>query len=377
VTLTPRALNRATLARQLLLERESLGVVEAVRRVVALQAQEPASPYIALWSRMAAFDPAALDDAFRRGAMLKATLMRITLHAVDAAEYPVFHDAMQPTLRASRLYDRRFKATGLSIADADALIPPLVTFTARPRMNADVEAWLTERIGELPEPGAWWALRTYGPFVHAPTGGPWSFNQRPAYVAAAEQARPGDPEASLRHLVRRYLEGFGPASIADISQFALVPRARVRAAVDALGDALERREGPGRAELLDVPDGSLPTEDAPAPARLLPMWDSTLLAYVDRGRILPEAYRRLVIRTNGDVLPALLVDGYVAGVWRPTDEGIEATAFAPLSASAWRELEAEAVALLRWLVQRDPAPYRRYARWWTSLPAAEVRLLAP
>src|SRR5687768_12654111 len=100
--LTARQLNRATLARQVLLEREPLDIVEAVHRAVALQAQEPASPYLALWNRVARFNPADLDRAFSVHAVVKATLMRVTLHAVDGADYPAFHEAMQPTLRAAR-----------------------------------------------------------------------------------------------------------------------------------------------------------------------------------------------------------------------------------------------------------------------------------
>src|SRR5580692_5137528 len=133
--LTARRLNRATLARQLLLRREPLEVAEAVRRVVALQAQAAASPYLALWNRLAPFDPASLDAAFAGHAVIKATLMRITLHAVTAADYPPFRGAMVESLRAARLRDRRYTQTGLSAADADALIPHLLEFTAERRTN--------------------------------------------------------------------------------------------------------------------------------------------------------------------------------------------------------------------------------------------------
>src|SRR5215207_8589637 len=169
-----RQLNRATLARQLLLRREPLEVVDAVHRLVALQAQEPASPYIALWDRLDTFDPADLDAAFAEQGVVKAQLMRITLHAVAADDYPAFHEAMQGTLRAARVYDRRFRSEGVSIEDTDALVPELLEFTASPRMNTDVERWLAERFG-TPKPRIWWALRQYGPFVHATTGGPWAF----------------------------------------------------------------------------------------------------------------------------------------------------------------------------------------------------------
>ena len=178
MALTLGELNRAMLARQLLLRRERLDVVDAVRQIVAIQAQEPASVYIALWNRLDPFDPAGVDAAFADRALVKATLMRITLHAVDAREYPVFHDAMLPTLRASRLSDRRFTSTGLSVEDVDGLAPQVVAFASAPRTNADVEAMLAERIGAVPERGVWWALRSFAPLVHAPTGGPWSCSSR-------------------------------------------------------------------------------------------------------------------------------------------------------------------------------------------------------
>ncbi len=224
MTLTARQLNRATLSRQMLLRRESLGVIDGVHRVVALQAQEPASPYIALWNRLTGFDPADLDHAIADHQIVKGQLMRITLHAVDIADYPAFHHAMQRSLRAARLSDSRFTRTGLSSADADALMSEVLEFAAKPRTNAEAEAWLDERLGVTEKPGVWWAIRQYGPLWHYPRGGPWSFGPRPSYVAARIAAPATDPEASMRWLVRRYLEGFGPATIQDIAQFSTIYR---------------------------------------------------------------------------------------------------------------------------------------------------------
>ena len=373
--LTARQLNRATLARQMLLRREPVSVVDAVKRIVALQAQEAASPYLALWNRIDGFDPADLDAAFADQAVVKATLMRITLHAVAATDYPILHHAMQTTLRAARLNDRRFTGTGLNAAEAEALVPEVRAFTARPRTNAEVEAWLDERLGPPSKPYVWWALRQYSSFIHAPTGGPWSFGPRPSYRAAPEPGRSGDAAVAMAHLVRRYLEAFGPATLQDIAQFGLLYAPKVREGVAELGDALVTLAGPGGVRLLDVAGGVVPDEDSPAPPRLLPMWDSTLLAYKDRSRIIPPEYRRIVIQGNGDVLPTLLVDGYVAGVWRPLDGGIEATAFHRLGDDVWRGLADEAASLIDFLADRDPTVYRRYARWWSGLPGAEVRVL--
>ncbi|HEX8079978.1 MAG TPA: winged helix DNA-binding domain-containing protein [Jatrophihabitans sp.] len=376
MSLTARQLNRATLGRQLLLRREPLDVVTAVRRVVAIQAQEAASPYLALWNRVAGFDAAELDAAFTDHAIVKASLMRITLHAVTAEDYPVFHTAMLTSLRASRLYDRRFTSIGLSTAEADALMPHLLEFATQPRSNADFEALLNERLGErlgpVPKPGPWWALRTFAPLVHARTGGPWSFGPRPSYVAARTRPHQGDREECIQRLVLRYLEGFGPATAADVAQFTLLTRSTVRDALAALAGSLERLSGPDGVELFDVPGGVLPCSEVSCPPRLMAMWDSTLLAYADRSRVIPPDYRRLVIRQNGDVLPTLLVDGYVAGVWRPVDGGIEATAFHRLGDQAWQGLADEARQLTAFLADRDPAVYRRYSRWWDALPSAEV-----
>ncbi|MER5896161.1 winged helix DNA-binding domain-containing protein [Streptomyces sp. NPDC001876] len=379
MVITARALNRSTLARQLLLGREPLGVVDAVRRVVALQAQHPASPYLALWNRIGGFDPAGLDSAVDGFRTVKSTLMRITLHMVHAEDYRPFREAVEPTLRASRL-GSRFTASGLTTDDADALVPDLLKYADRRRTFTEIRGWLDERVGAPTEPVTWRLLRQYAPLWHAPVGGPWSFGTQQSYISAAgKQPVLTDPDAAatgLQTLIRRYLEGFGPASVADMAQFALVQRARVRAAVQALDAGLEKLEGPDGTVMYDVPGAPRPAEDTPAPPRLMAMWDSILLAYADRGRVVPPAYRKHVTRINGDVLPTLLVDGYVAGVWRPVDGGIEALAFHPLPGHVWQGLAAEAESLRALLADRDPRVYSRYGHWWAKgLPAAETRLL--
>jgi hypothetical protein len=379
MSISARALNRATLGRQLLLERQSLAVDEAVRRVVALQAQHPASPYLALWNRLEDFDASELDAAYFRYAVVRSTLLRITMHAVHVDDYPSFRTAMELTLRGSRLRDRRFTSSGLTPEDADGLLPELLDFAAGPRSAAECEAWFAERTGVKDSPSTWRMLRQYAPLWHTPNGAPWSFELQRGYIAASTRPAPADDdtsEAALQTLIKRYLSGFGPASMPDMAQFAMVLRSRVKSAVQVLGDELERLEGPNGVVLYDLPGAPLPSEETPAPPRLLPMWDNILLAYVDRTRVIPEPYRKLVIRINGDTLPTLLVDGYVAGVWRTVDDGIEATAFHPLSDATWEALAGEAQQLLAFLADRDPAPYRRYDHWWNKLPAGETRILA-
>ncbi|MFB7757533.1 winged helix DNA-binding domain-containing protein [Streptomyces sp. NPDC056121] len=374
--ISARELNRATLSRQLLLGREPLTVPDGVRRVVALQAQHPASPYLALWNRLTGFAPAGLDAAFTGRSVVKATLMRITLHAVHTEDYPAFRAAMQPTLYASRL-GFRFAAAGLTTADADELVPELLAFARRQRTSADMQAWVEKRLGAEKKEGAWWGLKAYAPLHHAPTDAPWSFGRRPSFVAAGTAAFTGravDPQA-LRTLILRYLAGFGPASVADVAQFAMVQRPAIREALRALDGAVEQLQGPNGSTLFDLPGASRPPAETPAPPRLMAMWDSILLAYADRSRVIPPHYRPWVIRRNGDALPTLLVDGHVAGVWRPVDGGIEATAFRPLSPAAWEGLAAEAQSLKTLLGERETTVYSRYGHWWSKLPEAEARLL--
>jgi hypothetical protein len=373
--LTARQLNRATLERQMLLHRESMDVADAVRRIVAVQAQAAASPYLALWNRLSGFDPADLHAAFTAHTVVKASLMRITLHAVHGEDWPAFHNAMLASLRASRLHDSRYTSAGLSIADADAFLPQLARFAGRPRTAAEVEELVQDRLGEGRR-RMWWALRTFAPLHHAPTGGPWSFSAPSSFVSARTRLGPESADESVQWLLLRYLQAFGPASVQDFAQFTMLRRPVVLRALQALAGQVEELDGPAGAPLLDVPGAPLPAADTAAPPRLLPMWDSVLLAYSDRSRVVPPDYRPLIIRRNGDVLPTLLVDGYVAGVWRPAEGGIEATAFHRLDDEAWQGLAAEARALVAFLADRDPAVYRRYAHWWAKeMPGAEVRLL--
>ncbi|MFF0189538.1 winged helix DNA-binding domain-containing protein [Streptomyces sp. NPDC005244] len=365
MTPTTRQLALATLDRQLLLERQRLDVADAVRRVCALQAQTPASPYVALWNRVDGFVPEDLDAAFAERRIVKATLMRITLHAVHAEDYDAFRAAMLSTLRASRLYDRRFTATGLTPADADTLLTELADLLEHPRTGAEVESHLKERFGEHAH-RLWWALRTYAQVHHVPTTGPWSFKLPNTYRAAPppDGAAPQEADDGVRQLLLAYLRAFGPASAQDFARFTLLTRPVISQALQQLSDQVVRLQGPGRAALFDLAGATLPAEDTPAPPRLLPMWDSTLLSHAVPGRFMPLEYRPLVVRRNGDVLPCLLVDGEVAGVWRATDGGLELTTFRTVGKAAWSGLTEEAERLSAFLADRDPAVYGRYGHWW-------------
>ncbi|MDX3644786.1 DNA glycosylase AlkZ-like family protein, partial [Streptomyces sp. MB09-02B] len=287
--LTARELNRATLARQLLLSRDQLDATEAIRRIVALQAQHPASPYIALWNRLSPFDPATLDAALTEHRLVRATLMRITVHTVHADDYTPFREAMEPTLRGSRLGDPRYRASGLTAADADAFLPRLLDHAdGTVRTAAELRAWLEAHLDDTATPdtaapgpaatatatvtldtGAHRMLRHYAPLWHAPTGGPWSFDTRQSYVAASPRPSLTDPDAAaegLRTLIRRYLQGFGPATIADMAQFALIPQRRIKTALAAMPEELEPLQAADTGQTLyDIPGAPRPPEDTPAP----------------------------------------------------------------------------------------------------------------
>jgi hypothetical protein len=395
-----RQLTWASLVRQRLLRRATGGAaadVEAlVGRLVGLQAQEPASPYVAVANRLEVFDPTVLDDLLGDAALVKATLMRITLHLARAVDHPVWHAAVQPTLRAARLGDARYTGTGLVPDDGLRLVPALCRHAAQPRSPAELTAALAEHVGEEAAPWAWWALRSFAPLRHAVTGPPWAFGRRPSYVAVDPGADLADwaarsaarSEAALAVLVARYLEGYGPATVADAAQFLLVPRSRVAAAVAALESdgAVVRLPSTGRAPLWDVLGGHLPSPDeaaGTAPPRLLGMWDNVLLAYADRSRLVPADLRRVVSRVNGDLLPTVVVDGQVAGVWRfvpgagaADDPVVEVSAYRDVDRATWDDLAAEAARLLGWAAPRDPALFGRYGHWWAKLPEpARVRRL--
>ncbi len=369
-TLGNDQLNRATLQRQLLLRREPATVSDVARRIVALQAQSPPAPYIALWNRIAGLDFDSIDEAFAQRSLVKASLMRITLHAVDATDYPVFHAASTPLLRASRLNDRRYRNTGLTTEDADGAVPRLLEFLGTPRSKAEILDHLAAEVSD--EPRLWWALKTFAPLTHAPTGRPWSFDTKTRYERAPTLDRPPIDDAR-RSLVRRYLAGYGPATIADFAQFSLQPMSVARPLFAAMRDELVTYTTIGGDELFDILDApDLPAADTPAPPRLMAMWDSTLLAYRDRSRVIPDHLRSHVIRRNGDVLPTVLIDGRVAGVWNIGPEGIEIGALEPIDPDSWEALDNEARNLLSALADHDHNIAGRTGSWWSKLPISST-----
>jgi hypothetical protein len=305
--------------------------------------------------------------------VVKGTLMRATLHAVTAADYRAFLPAVQPMLQRIRRQDR---VQPPDAAELRRLSEVAAAFTDEPRSLTELREHLAAQGGDTPPEEALWWLRRHAAFVHAPVdGAPWSFGRRPQLVHAPTWLGDPDPfdadDAALDHLARRYLAAFGPATAADLGQWSGLAVGRVRPALDRLeqdGELRRFADERGRT-LLDLVDAPRPPAETPAPPRLLPMWDSTLLAFDDRTRVISDAHRAVVIAKNGDTLPTFTVDGRVAGLWwaerdRPTGEPrLVLEPFAPIPAAARRGLERELEALAALIAPHEPAVYARYQRW--------------
>lgn len=339
-TLSQRELNRATLARQLLLERRRLPVVTAIERIAGLQGQWVPAPFVGLWSRLEGFRREALDQALNRGAVRKALMMRGTLHLVSERDYPLFSAALHGGGASPVNADAM--ALGERVADGLRAL-----FANGPRSRAEVLAWLDEAhplaTGEVRPLMSWYALRICAHVVHAPSAAQWDGPARPRFVLLDGVVLPQADEARTT-LVRRYLAAFGPATRADIADWSGLRIRDIEPALAAL-EPLRRFRDPRDRELLDLPRAPLPPADTPAPARLLPKWDSVLLGHADRSRVLPEQYRKTIIAKNGDVAQTMLVDGMVAGTWSLVGGRVQLAPFAPVPLAARRALQEEAARL--------------------------------
>ena len=347
--LTRRDLNRATLARQLLLRRERLGVAEAVGRLGALQAQRPRAPYVALAARLDGFRREHLSRALHEREVVRATLMRETLHLVTAADYPHDAAAMAPyfrTLRAQYLPDGVTMERVVELAGhvTETLVEPLEATALRPRV-AELEP-------EIADERVWRRVRTNAAIVHVPGDELHCFGPRNRFVSASAWLGTvqADEAEGLRRLVRRYLAAFGPSTRADVAAWTGLAVTTIAPALDALEPELERlRDERGR-EFLDLRAAPRPPGETAAPLRLLGEWDNVLLAHADRTRMFDDETRRRVIRKNGDVMPTIVVDGFVAGTWwwkRRNDVAtLQTTPFVTLTKAQRAELEREAALVL-------------------------------
>jgi hypothetical protein len=333
-TLTRRELNRALLARQLLLERGELPLPAALERVAGIQAQYAPSMYVGLWSRLAGFERGALTAALERREVVQGTLMRVTIHLVSRADYWPFALATRTARRERWLRSVRDAPSAAAMAGAARTLRRRLAEDGQLR-RVDVEQLLGKtRAHGI---GLWLDL------VRVPPSGTWERRRADVYGAAEDWIGPPEitARAAAEHLVQRYLEGFGPATAKDVASFTGLTVTALKPALSAL--ELCRFRSEDGEELLDVADGPLPDPETPAPPRFLPTWDATLLVHARRTGLLPEEHRSKLfgIKTPHS-FPTFLVDGAVAGKWRHERGRIELEPFGRLDGATRRALGAEA-----------------------------------
>jgi hypothetical protein len=336
--LSARALNRALLARQLLLDHSPRPLTEAIEQLGGLQTQYAPSGYIGLWSRLRDYRREALTEALVDRRVIQCTLIRSTIHMVSAVDWPLFAAG---TRNVRREWWLRASRSATSEIDVESVLDRVRKLLAEgPRRQAEMvrllEAESNPRI-------AWITAAQLIDMVRVPPSGTWERRRADLYGLADDWIGPSSvtEEEGREHLVRRYLGGFGPAPLTDIANWAGMKVGPLRPIVERL--ELRRLRDESDRELLDLPDAPLPDPDTPAPVRFLPTWDATLLVHARRTLILPEAYRPLVFNTKTPhSVPTFLVDGAVAGTWRHEKGRIEIKPFGDLSMAARRELDDEA-----------------------------------
>jgi hypothetical protein len=369
--LSIRALNRATLARQGLLEPFSTAPVDAVRRVGSLQAQHPEWPPVALAARSADARTADLAGALDQRTVVRSSLMRITIHVVAADDlWPMFTVMKPMRLDQWRLllkHDPVDSPLGRRMTAAHQVA--IEALRERPRSSLELDRLMAAEIGveatsvsrpawrrpesQLVVRAAWRHFAAFVPLVHVPHDGEGYGRSRYALATDWLAVEPPviDPAEARVHLARRYLAAFGPATVQDLAAYVGRGKGGIgvwKEAVAALGDEVtELRDEDGRS-LFDLIDAPRPDETAPVPARLLARWDSLLLSHASaaRGRVIATHHRPRVYSRNADVLPTFLIDGLVAGTWEVVrSDGAAAITlrpFAKLVPADAEALEAEA-----------------------------------
>ncbi|MDF2835848.1 MAG: hypothetical protein K0Q63_1488 [Paenibacillus sp.] len=343
-----RELNRALLARQMLLSRERLPALETIERLAGMQAQSPVAPYFGLWSRIEAFRHEELSGLMRDKQVVRMALMRSTLHLVSARDALHMRPLLQPIM------DRGLKgAFGKQLADIDQdelAVGGRALVEKEPLTFNELGKRLCEnRPGLHPEAAAA-CVRNLVPLVQLPPRGIWGESGQAVHTSV--EAWLGQPLASSSDpgwLIRRYLAAFGPATIKDIQVWSGLTR--IHEDIKSLRTQLVAFRNERGEELFDLPDAPRPHADMPAAPRFLGEFDNMLLSYEDRGRIMDEAFRKRVFTTNGIIRATFLLDGFVAGTWKLTSKRdvaeLHIEPFRELSRQETDELSEEGARLLR------------------------------
>ncbi|WP_103339010.1 winged helix DNA-binding domain-containing protein [Amycolatopsis sp. CA-126428] len=343
-----RALNRALLARQHLLERTAQPVAAVLGHLVGMQAQAPLAPYVGLWTRIPGFRPDELAALITGREAVRASLMRGTVHLVLAEDARILRPLVQRVVASG--YTGHF---GRRIGDADlgaAAAAGRAWLEERPRTRRQLRDLLAERWPDHDAEALSYAVGYFVPTAQLPPRGVWGATG-PATLTTLDGwlGRPLAEKPPIEDVVRRYLRAFGPASVADVQAWSGLTK--LREVVEPMGLRTVRAES---GELLyDVEDGLLPDPDTPAPARFLPEYDNVLLAHADRARVLPPGRRVPLPPGNGASRGTLLVDGFSRADWRLHSDRLEVTAHDRLTAEERAEITAEGERLLQFLNAGD------------------------
>ncbi len=351
--LSLRRLNRALLARQLLLERRALDCVGAIAALAGMQSQIPNPPYIGLWTRLRRFEKSHLTAALNAREIARAPWLRSTLHLVAAADHQRFQAVIQPALARGLRSFFGARAKGLDIERLVAIAKPCLE-AEEPAIGA-LRDKLQEHEPNADKQAMAYAVRSWLPLVQVPPSGTWGAGTRATYTTAESWLGEAAP-LDLPALFRRYLAAYGPADVMDFQTWCGMTslKSRLAPTLDALA---VYRDDAGRL-LYDLPDQPLPAGDLPAPIRFLPEYDNILIGHRDRSRILPQAHRKKVFVSAGRVLGTVLVDGFVAAIWRSkrdkTGVTLTVTLFEPQAKATVDAIAAEGMNLLRFI--EDDAP---------------------
>ena len=356
VLLGRRALNRALLARQGLIERRRKPALEAIEHLVGMQAQEPQAPYIGLWSRLADFRPQELSSLITERRAVRMGLMRSTIHLVSARDGLELYPLMRPVL------ERTFRGSSFSKQVAGVDLDELLAagrelLAGKPRTRAELSRLLAELWNGVDAASLAYAVTFLTPLVQVPPRGLWRQSAQPRLTTV--QAWLGQElvgERSRSEMVLRYLAAFGPASIRDVQSWCGLTR--LRGVVDGLGDQLRVFADEEGQELLDTLDGTLPDPDTPVPPRFLAPFDNAILAHADRSRIIAREERDTVYRDR--LMRTFLVDGFVAGTWRVDGSIVHLRPLRRLSREDRLAVTDEALRLLEFVAPEPDAPSVRF-----------------
>ena len=313
--LTRRQLNRATLARQMLLERVDMTALEAIRFLVGLQAQEPPDPYIGLWSRLTSFDTAELETLILDREVVRLVVQRGTVHAVTADDCLLLRPLAQPIL-TQQLHshsDYRGRFDDVDLDEVMAVAEEVLS--EQPHTTRQLRDALGERFPQHHAAALAFACRNLLAFIQVPPRGLWATpGQVVGTTAKAWIGRDLDPRPSVDDVMLRYVGAFGPATVQDAATWSRYTG--LREVFERIRPQLRTYRDEDDREYFDVPDGPLPDPDTPAPVRFLPQYDNVLLSHADRSRFTDGGdYSEIWMNTSG-FLGNVLVDGMLVGMWR-------------------------------------------------------------